>query len=74
MRTMKTRKTIGRDRKSISKAARTGRHPAFGALRDVTRLVPGVDLTEPAEPKWEKLFFGANEWWIDPPKPPDSKG
>ncbi len=29
-----------------------GRHPAFGALKDITRLVPGVDLTEPADPDW----------------------
>src|SRR5450432_652076 len=30
-------------------AAKKGeRHPIFGALKDITRLVPGVDLTEPA--------------------------
>jgi hypothetical protein len=28
------------------------RHPIFGALKDITRLVPGVDLTEPADPEW----------------------
>lgn len=34
-------------------AARKGeRHPIFGALKDITRLVPGVDLTEPADPAW----------------------
>jgi hypothetical protein len=32
-----------------------GRHPIFGALRDITRLVPGVDLTEPADPEWADL-------------------
>jgi hypothetical protein len=33
--------------------ARKGeRHPIFGALKDITRLVPGVDLTEPADPEW----------------------
>jgi hypothetical protein len=32
-----------------------GRHPIFGALKDITRLVPGVDLTEPADPEWADL-------------------
>jgi hypothetical protein len=27
-------------------------HPLFGALKDVTRIPPGVDLTEPADPEW----------------------
>jgi len=38
-------------------AARKGeRHPIFGALKDITRLVPGVDLTEPADPEWVDLL------------------
>jgi len=32
-----------------------GRHPIFGALKDITRLVPGVDLTEPADAGWADL-------------------
>src|SRR5438477_2004091 len=28
------------------------RHPLFGALKDVTFIPPGVDLTEPADPDW----------------------
>ena len=31
------------------------RHPAFGALKDVTWIAPGVDLTEPADPEWADL-------------------
>lgn len=31
------------------------RHPIFGALKDITRLVPGVDLAEPADPEWADL-------------------
>ena len=31
------------------------RPPIFGALKDITRLVPGVDLTEPADPEWADL-------------------
>jgi hypothetical protein len=32
------------------------RHPIFGALKDITRLVPGVDLTEPADAEWADLL------------------
>ena len=28
---------------------------AAGALKDITFLVPGVDLTEPADPEWADL-------------------
>src|ERR1700752_1552858 len=37
-------------------ATKDGRHPAFGALKDITHLVPGVDLTEPAFPEWADLL------------------
>ena len=33
----------------------TGRHPIFGALKDVTWIAPGIDLTEPADPEWADL-------------------
>lgn len=37
--------------------ARKGeRHPLFGALKDVTIIPPGVDLTEPADPEWGKVY------------------
>jgi hypothetical protein len=32
------------------------RHPIFGALKGITRLVPAVDLTEPADPEWADLL------------------
>jgi hypothetical protein len=32
------------------------RHPLFGALKDVTIIPPGVDLTEPADPDWGKVY------------------
>ena len=72
MLTMQPRKTKSRNRKSTSTAARTGRHPAFGALKGTVRIAPGVDLTEPAEPDWEKLWLKANEW-LDYSKPPERK-
>jgi hypothetical protein len=39
------------------KESTTGdRHPLFGALKGVTRIPPGVDLTEPADPDWGKVY------------------
>jgi hypothetical protein len=37
-------------------ATSEGRHPIRGALKDITFLVPGVDLTEPADPEWADLL------------------
>ncbi len=28
------------------------RHPLFGILKELTQIVPGTDLTEPADPNW----------------------
>jgi hypothetical protein len=39
------------------------RHPLFGILKDVTILVPGVDLTEPADPEWGKRAEAWAESW-----------
>ena len=38
------------------KARKGERHPLFGALKDVTFIPPGVDLTEPADPDWGKVY------------------
>ncbi|KKB13087.1 hypothetical protein VE25_03825 [Devosia geojensis] len=32
------------------------RHPAFGALKGLITIKPGVDLTEPAFEDWRKLY------------------
>jgi len=37
-------------------ATRDGRHPLRGALKDITFVPPGVDLTEPADPEWADLL------------------
>jgi len=31
-----------------------GQHPLFGALQGLLRLAPGTDLTQPADPEWER--------------------
>jgi hypothetical protein len=31
------------------------RHPLFGALKGTIRLIPGDDLTQPADPTWSEL-------------------
>lgn len=35
---------------------RSGRHPLFGALKGLVRVPPGVDLTEPADPDWGRVY------------------
>jgi hypothetical protein len=37
-------------------ATKDGRHPIRGALKDITFVRPGVDLTEPADPEWADLL------------------
>jgi hypothetical protein len=31
-------------------------HPILGALKGLVRIPPGVDLTEPADPDWGKVY------------------
>ena len=58
---MSARKLVFRRVSGFSEAesapapAKTGsdkRHPLFGLLKEMTCLVPGVDLTQPADPSW----------------------
>jgi hypothetical protein len=36
-------------------ATSDGHHPIRGALKDITFVPPGVDLTQPADPEWADL-------------------
>jgi hypothetical protein len=44
----------GKPLPSSPSAPQSGRHPILGALKDVTFIAPGIDLTEPADPEWER--------------------
>ena len=50
--------TASRSSRPSSKqhTAKHERHPAFGALKGLVHVPPGVDLTEPADPEWADLL------------------
>ena len=41
---------------SVETAPEYPRSPLFGMLKGTTIVAPGVDLTEPADPDWAKVF------------------
>jgi hypothetical protein len=41
---------------SLPPATKGDRHPMFGALKGLVRIPPGIDLTEPADPDWGKVY------------------
>jgi|SRR5689334_24459853 len=41
---------------TLPRAKKSGRHPLFGALKGLMRIPPGVDLTDPADPDWGKVY------------------
>jgi len=46
-----------KDRKAPSPPSDAGtapRHPLLGALKGLLRVMPGTDLTKPADPDWGK--------------------
>lgn len=54
----KARKLVFRrvEPSSAERAKKLGRHPLFGALKGLAHIPPGVDLTEPADPDWGKVY------------------
>ncbi len=46
-------------------------HPAYGALKGLIHVAPGVDLTEPADPEWGELAWG-DEFVSDLKRPPEA--
>jgi hypothetical protein len=37
-------------------APKSGLPPFYGALKGLIQIAPGVDLTEPADPDWGKVY------------------
>lgn len=36
--------------------ATRGHHPGFGCMKGTLTILPGVDLTEPADPDWGRVY------------------
>lgn len=36
-------------------------HPAIGSMKGMLTIMPGVDLTEPADPEWADIAYGDDE-------------
>jgi hypothetical protein len=61
---MSARKLVFRRVKEVAPAignapqvkSKTGRHPLFGAMKGLIHIPAGVDLTEPADPEWGKVY------------------
>ncbi len=41
---------------AVQPPKKTGQHPIFGALKGSVYIPEGVDLTEPADPDWGKVY------------------
>ena len=41
---------------SASPQTRSGPFPGYGAMKGSVRFVEGVDLTDPADPQWARVF------------------
>ena len=38
------------------------KHPLIGWMKGTVTIAPGVDLTEPADPKWGEVAYGGGSW------------
>ena len=36
-------------------------HPAIGAMKGMLTIMPGVDVTEPADPDWGRIAYGDDD-------------
>jgi hypothetical protein len=44
-----------------SETTTKARHPVIGCLKGTVTFLPGVDLTEPADPDWGRRAYGEQE-------------
>jgi hypothetical protein len=58
----RTRPSPGREMASLSsaddEARQPRRHPLFGRMKGMITILPGTDLTEPADPRWADIAWG----------------
>ena len=47
---------VGSEEKPAAPRAETKHHPAFGALHGLVRILPGTDLTKPADLDWGEVW------------------
>jgi hypothetical protein len=50
------RRTEEKPADGLARKAKGERHPLFGALKGLVHVPPGVDLTQPADPDWGKVY------------------
>jgi hypothetical protein len=43
-----------------SEGAAENRHPLYGAMKGLVHIMPGTDLTEPADPEWGDIWDKAD--------------
>lgn len=50
--------------KNLPSSDRDGnaKHPLIGWMKGTVTIAPGVDLTEPADPKWGEVAYGDQTW------------
>ncbi len=51
----------GKDLPSSDRDA-NAKHPLIGWMKGTVTIAPGVDLTEPADPKWGEVAYGDQTW------------
>ena len=54
----RTKKGKAKSAEAVSSGGTECRHPLYGALKGYITFVPGVDLTEPADPEWGERVWG----------------
>ena len=46
---------------AAASGAAVTKHPAYGSMKGMIKIMPGVDLTEPADPEWAKIAYGDDD-------------
>jgi hypothetical protein len=49
-------RTLGAQNPKSARSGTAKDHPLYGALKGTVRIMPGTDLTEPADPDWGKVY------------------